>query len=224
MFGIHSNQHIFIAGKTQSGKSELLKSFINQFYRVVFHDRKHEHQAFAKQNHYYVINTPEQLQTLLHKGAKRIVYQPADPSVEDFDEVCHLIYDLGNTTFVIDECASYAPTGRVPFWCGELMRLGSGRGIGVISLTQRPRDVSNVLISESTLIISFRLALATDRTKMAETCGGSVNPKLPEDPTARSATKSLATLEKYHFMAFNGDTDEVQWCSPIPIRKTNQNL
>lgn len=219
MINLQSNQHAFFAGKSQSGKTTLVRLFINKYPRVVIHDRKHEWGAFAQRNHYYIATVPEQLYTLLHKGAKRIIYQAASPEIDDFDDVCKIIYDLGNITFVIDEAASYCPTGRVPFWCGELLRLGSGRGIGVISLTQRPRDVANVLLSESTIIVSFRLSLQTDRTKIAETCGKIVDPNLPEDQEARKKIKSLATLRKFHFMVFDSNTDEVMWCSPIPVKQ-----
>lgn len=217
MINLQSNQHAFVAGRTQEGKTTFIRSFINKYPRVVVHDRKHEWAPFAQRNHYYVVNFPEQLATILRKGAKHIVYQPADPSLADFDEVCHIIYDLGNTTFVIDEASSYCAIGRVPFYCSELFRLGSGRGIGVISLTQRPRKVDNELLSESTIIVSFRLMLETDRVKIAETCGKIVNPPLPEDPVEAKKIRSIANMPKYHFMVFDSATTNISWHPPIPV-------
>lgn len=218
MINIQSNQHMFVAGRTQEGKSSLVRTWINLYSRVIVHDRKKEWEPFAIANHYYIVNTPEQLAELIVKGAKRIIYQPADPSVEDFDEVCHILFDTGNIHFLIDEASSYCKTGMVPFWCSELLRLGSGRGIGVTSLTQRPRRIDNEMLSESSIIISFRLLLDTDRKKIAETCGKIVDPPLPADPVAASKIRSLATLEKFHFMVFDSLEGTVEWCSPIQMR------
>jgi len=218
MINLQSNQHAFVAGRTQEGKTTFIRSFINKYPRVVVHDRKHEWAPFAQRNHYYIVNTPDQLSNLLLKGAKRIVYQPTSPRIDDFDEVCHIIYDLGNITFVIDEASSYCAIGKVPYHCSELFRLGSGRGIGVISLTQRPRKVDNELLSESTIIVSFRLMLDTDRAKIAETCGKIVNPALPEDPEDAKHIRSIATMPKYHFMVFDSVTARVSWHPPIPVR------
>lgn len=203
MVQLKSNEHAFFAGKTRSGKTVLVQSLCNQFPRIVIHDRKWEWGNFARRNHYMRVDTPETLLSVLKRGGKRVLYQPADPSTEDFDEVCKILFYTANITFVVDEAASYNAHNMTPFWMGELLRLGSGKGIGVISLVQRPRDVANVLLSESTIIVSFKLQLDTDRTKIAGTCGPEVK-------------EPLRTLPKYAFMLFDADNEQVYWCAPIP--------
>lgn len=205
MVTFRTNEHCFVAGKTRSGKTVLIQSIVNKLSRCVIHDRKHEMLGFAQQYHYAICSTPDQLTTLLQKAKKRILYMPADPSVEDFNEVCRIIFYTGNISFVVDEAASYCPTSAVPYWAGELLRLGSGKGIGVISLVQRPRDVSNVLLSESSVVICFRLQLLTDRQKISATVGPEV-------------TDALRTLPKYHFMLYSADDEHVYWCSPIRVK------
>ena len=218
MINFPSNRHAFVAGRSQEGKTTLVKSFINSLPRVVLHDRKMEHRNFAMRNGYKIVHQPDTLKMLLDKGIKRIIYQPKDPSMDDFNEVCRIIFYTGNITFVIDEAASYCSTSRVPYHCGELLRLGSGRGIGVISLSQRPRYIDNVMLSESSLIISFNLNLDTDRAKIAETCGKIVDPRLPEDPAEAIKIRSIANLMAYHFMAYDVSTKTVTWNRPIPVR------
>lgn len=218
MINLQSNQHAFFAGKTQQGKTTLVRSFVNNFPRVVVHDRKFEWKNFAMRNGYKVVHEPSTLQELLSKGAKRIIYQPRSPEMDDFDEICKIIFYTGNITLVIDEASSYCSTGRVPFYCGELLRLGSGRGIGVISLSQRPRYVDNVMISESTIIVSFRLMLDTDRLKISQIAGKTVDPPLPENPSESEKIRSIANLKQYHFMVFDSSTNAVSWHKPIPVR------
>ena len=205
MVSIRSDRHMFLCGKTRSGKSEFIRSLLNRFPRVIIHDRKFEWGAWAARNHYLVINTSDQLIKALQKGYKRIVYQCADPTKEDFDDVCHVVFQTGNVYFVIDEAASYSPHGQIPFWTGELLRLGAGRGVGVCSLVQRPRDVNNVLLSEATTIISFRLQLETDRNKIGTTVG-------------REVEETLRTIPQYHFLLYESEEDRITWCSPIQYR------
>ncbi|MHC1576731.1 MAG: hypothetical protein ACXQTE_05195 [Methanosarcinaceae archaeon] len=130
---------------------------------------------------------------------------PRDPGADDFDEVCHTIFQTGNIYFAVDEAQSYSPHGRIPFWFGELMRLGAGRGVGVCSLVQRPRDTGNVLISEASIVIVFRLMLGTDRAKISDFVGKEVY-----DP--------LGELPPYHFMVFDSGPRDIYWCAPMPLK------
>ena len=196
---------MFLCGKTRSGKTEWLRAILNRFPRVVIHDRKNEWQEFARRNHYIVIHNTDQLVAALQKGYKRIVYMPQDPSKEDFDEVCHILFQIGNIYFCVDEAQSYSPHGVIGFWFGELMRLGAGRGIGVCSLVQRPRETNNTLISEATIIVSFRLQLLTDRQKMSSTVGKEVE-------------ETLRTMPPFHYMLYEAEPDTITWCQPIPYR------
>ena len=235
MVTFQTDRHAFFAGRTRSGKTTLTLSFLNTFPRVVIHDQKGEMTAYAAQNHYYVTHTTQDLAMLLDKGAARVIFQPAagDESADGFDEFCHVIFDTWNITLVIDEAASYCPTGNVPKWASALMRLGNGMGIGVISLTQRPRDVANVLLSESVIIVAFRLQLKTDRTKIIETIGPTiegmslgeyrnmigrnVDAKLSSESTVLVDTV-LRTLPKYHFLLFDSEEETIHVCDPIDVR------
>lgn len=196
---------MFVSGKTRSGKTFLIRTLLNRFPRILIHDRKNEWTEWAAKNHYLIIHSTDQLVTAIQKNFKRIVYMPRDPSKEDFDEVCHILFQTGNIYFVVDEAQSYSFHGQIGFWFGELLRLGAGRGIGVCSIVQRPRDTNNVLISEASVIISFRLLLETDRIKISSTVG-----KFVQEP--------LRTLPPYHFMLYDSDEENIYWCAPVPMK------
>ena len=180
-----------------------------------------------------IVETPDQLYAALQKGVKHIIYMAADGSVEDFDAFCGVILAFPNTGLIIDEAASYCPTGKVPYNAGELLRLGNGLGIGVVSLTQRPRDVSNILLSESVIIVSFRLALKTDRSKVIETVGTEIDhitlgewreminfnadPKL--DPASAVLVGTvLRTLPKWHYLLYDSEEEAIHVCAPVPYQ------
>lgn len=234
MVNLQTDRHAFFAGKTRSGKTTLVRSFLHAFARVVVHDRKKEWGMFAARNHFMIVETPDQLLAVLQKGAKRVIYMAADGSVEDFDEFCRTVYQFPNTGVVFDEAASYCLSGKVPYWAGELMRLGNGMGIGVISLTQRPRDVSNILLSESVIIVSFRLALKTDRDKVIQTIGTHINhitlakwlqmtnQPIPDDKNLNkpvSIDEVLRTLPKWHYLIYDSESEEIHICAPIPLKR-----
>ena len=202
---IRSDRHVFVAGMTRSGKTELMRSLLNKFPRVLVHDRKNEWGDWARKNHYITIHDTGSLQAAIQKGYKRMVYMPADPGMDDFDDVCHTVFQTGNIYFVVDEAQSYSPYGRIPFYFGELMRLGAGRGIGVCSLVQRPRETGNVLISEASIVIVFRLQLDTDRQKISSFVGKEVFELLNE-------------LPPWHFMLYDSVPRDIYWCAPIPYK------
>jgi DNA helicase HerA-like ATPase len=196
---IQFNQRVAIFGKTRSGKSYFAKSLLLSYPRICVHDRKHEHFDLIQRYHFSPVKTPEELILAIQKNKKRIIYQPADPSTEDFDEVCRIIFATGNICLVVDEAASYVSATKIPFWFGEILRLGALRGIGVISISQRPRAIHNTIISESEYIFAFRLHLKTDRDKLREVIGEEV--------------ETLRQMPYYHFMVWDGD--EVRYCEPI---------
>lgn len=200
---IQTNQRIAIFGKTRSGKSFFSKSLLLSYPRVVFHDRKMEHIDLIRQYHFSPVGTHEELINAIQKGKKRMIYQPVDPSVEDFDEVCRIIYNAGNICLVVDEASSYVTAAQIPFWFSEILRLGALRGIGCISISQRPRAIHNTIISESEFIFAFRLHLKTDRDKLREVIGEEV--------------EALRQMPYYHFITWDGDV--VKYCSPIPERR-----
>lgn len=204
MVEIKSNQHIFVSGRTRSGKSILIRSLLPSLPRVIYHDRKMEHQDLMTSYHFSLCNNPSEVITALQKGIKRILYQPHDPDISDFDELCKIIFNTGNCTLVVDEAAALYEIHKAPLWAKELIRLGAQRGIGVWNLTQRPRGCDGVIISESSYIISFRLNLGTDRQKIVEICGKEVD-------------EPLRTLPLYYFMFFDGIENKIHWCSPIKI-------
>lgn len=206
MINIKSNQHLFIAGRTRSGKTVLIRTLLPSLPRVIYHDRKFENADLLTSYHFSLCNNPSEVIQALNNNIKRILYQPHNPDNSDFDELCKIVFNVGNITLVCDESAALFEVHKAPLWAKELIRLGSQRGIGVWLLTQRPRGIDNVCISESTYIISFRLNMKPDRDKIVETCGSEV-----QEP--------LRTLPLYHFMFFDGIENEVHWCNPLPFTK-----
>ena len=192
-----SNLRVFITGKTGWGKTYfVMHTIFPKLTRVLVHDRKHRLKGYPAA----YCHTLEDVLAAWQKGKNKIVYQPYNPSEEDFNELCHLIFQCGNYVLIVDEVKSYTQVNKIPYWLDELYRLGRERNTGVIALSQRPMYVHNTMISESDYVIAFHLELEGDRKKIAETVG-------------KEAMK-LGELGKFHYLEYNPE-EGVKWCKPI---------
>lgn len=193
----HSDLRVFCCGKTGWGKTYfIMRTIFPELTRVLVHDRKHQLKGYPAT----YCRTLEDVIKAWEKGKNKIIYQALDPSVEDFDKLCYLVFQRGNYVLIVDEVKSYTQVNKIPYWLDELYRLGRERNIGVVALSQRPMYVHNTLISESDYVIAFHLELAGDRKKIAETVG-------------EEALK-LGTIPKFHYLEYNPE-EGITWCYPI---------
>jgi energy-coupling factor transporter ATP-binding protein EcfA2 len=171
---IQSNDRIFICGKTGSGKSYLAKKFLPFYPRVVFYDLEFANNDLINQYHFTTVQTPEMLITYLQHGKKRILYQPQEgddsDEIKEFNRVCEIVYKTHNIGFMVDELSNFMSGQKAPYWFRRIQQVGRKHGVGCISLTQRPKDIPQILLSESEHKFSFRLELEQDCEKMESVC------------------------------------------------------
>lgn len=155
---IAPNLRIFICGKTQSGKTHLAKSLIRKYKNWIIYDIKHEYEGFGA-----IVFSISELLKALSVGCNRIVFRPKYPNIEEFDSVCAIVYEkLRNILFVVDEVHKVAQKWKIPQNFNSIVTICEAKGIGVISISQRPANVHNDIISQSTIVIAFRMNLQTD--------------------------------------------------------------
>ena len=204
MVEFRSDSVMFVSGRRRFGKSVWVKKEIwGHISRVVLHDPKWEHGNLAINNPAVgLAHTIDELISFREQNIHKILYQPYSSSINDFDQLCALLFQWGNHLLIVDEAASYTSPQFLPHWMGEIIRMGTTRGVGIVSVSQRPRDVHNRLISETDIIVSFRLQLETDCQKLAQVVG-------PE-------AYKLTGIEPYHYMLYDGR--DVHWCAPVPYQ------
>ncbi len=176
---IQTNDRIFICGMTGSGKSEFAKKLLPFYPRVVFYDLEFANNDLIKQYHFTPVQTPEMLITYIQRGKKRILYQPAEGDdvneIREFNSVCEIVYKTGNIGFMIDELSNFMSGQKAPYWFRRIQQVGRKHGVGCISLTQRPKDIPQILLSESEYKFVFRLELEQDCEKIESICGKRIN-------------------------------------------------
>jgi len=59
-------------------------------------------------------------------------FTPAENLEEDFEEVCHLVYDYGRMLFVVEEAPLVLKAGYMPPAFGRIVRTGRHRQIDLL--------------------------------------------------------------------------------------------
>ena len=170
---IEANLRIFITGKTQSGKSFLAKHVLQQFNNRLIYDIKREYSALG-----LIVRSMKDLDRAIKGGCNKVVYQPEDLSPEHFNDFCGYVYkNLKNIMLCIDEVHNFCTKSFIPSEFKKIITITQGDPyrIGVISITQRPANTHNDVISNSSLYIAFKLNLRNDIKAVEDSTG------IPED-------------------------------------------
>ena len=193
-----TNQRVGVFGQTGSGKTELMKKmFLPKLHRFLLHDPKFEHNGRKA----IYCHTPKDVLKAWDMDKTKIVYQPYSSEISDFDTICYYIFQKGNEVLILDEVTYVVKNAQsVSKWFGNIIRLGRGRNIGCISLSQRPMDIPSIIISESQHIFAFYLALKGDRDKIAGVVG--------------DEALKLKDVPIYHYLYY-APMQRVTWHKPI---------
>jgi DNA helicase HerA-like ATPase len=93
------------------------------------------------------------------------------------------IYMRRNTVVVIDELMEVAPSSlSYPRYLKGILTRGRQLGIGCWCLTQRPKEIPIISMTESTHFFIFRLNIDEDRERISKIIGHKelmIQPKIP---------------------------------------------
>lgn len=177
---IPHDQHVFIAGRTGSGKTWLARKYLAGYEHVFVLDTKGtlDWPEVPREE----ITIVKHLKDVLKVKTPKCIYKPVPEELElDFyDQFFKFIYNRGNTIVWIDEVMSVTPNSqKIPFWYKAILTRGRELGVAAWSLTQRPAGINLLPISEASHIIAFDLNLPQDRKRLAEVSGA---PEFLEKP------------------------------------------
>lgn len=168
---IKPSEHVFIAGRTGSGKTWFARKYLAGYENVVALDTKGT-LTWPEAGEDVTLTT--RLMELPEIETSKIIYRPSwDEMEEDFyNKFFQWVYRRRNTIVWIDEVMSICPNPhKIPDYYKACLTRGRELQIGVWSLTQRPSGIPQVIISESTHFIIYDLNMPQDRQKLVETTG-----------------------------------------------------
>ena len=204
-----SNGVISVFGKKRSGKSLFIKAAVWPYLDTcICYDLKYEHVDLAEEPNVYIAHNLEGVIELIEtRNVKKVVYQPFNRDIEDFNKLAEFVFYRGNCVLWVDELKSISTPLTCPYYLGECIRLGQIRGIGVILVSQRPAMIPSLAISEADVIVSFRLQLLIDAEKICAVMG-------------EAQMNELVHLPDYYFLMY--DFKGVQRCAPLEVSASQQ--
>lgn len=161
-------QHIFIAGRNGSGKSELVQQYLSGYDNVVCLDTK------GTVDWIKIIPDIKIYTNLIdlmkeHTYGKAI-YRPRweELNLPYYDKFFEWIYRRQNTHVWIDEVMSICEGNSIPNFYKACLTRGRALGINCWNVTQRPKTIPLVIMSESSHFYIFDLNLEADRKRIME--------------------------------------------------------
>lgn len=174
---IKEGEHVFVAGRTGSGKTFLTKRYLQAAFPVYVLDVK---KTLNWQN-VEDIEYLDRLEKVVKCRKKKVVYQPHwdEMKPEFYNEFFRFIYRKEEVTVWIDETMGIGTAMKFPEYYKALLTRGRELGISVWSCTQRPATIPIISMSEATHFFIFDLNMKKDRVRIAEIAGEEHFLKLP---------------------------------------------
>lgn len=163
MSEIRSGQHVFVAGRTGCGKSQLVEAYLSSRPNVICLDTKGD----VNWNTIPDVVIYDRLDRMIEKHSiGKAIYRPRwqELNFDYTDKFFEYIYLRRNTDVWIDEVMSIELT---PYYKACLTR-GRSLNISCWNVTQRPKTIPLICISESTHFFVFDLQLEADRKRIME--------------------------------------------------------
>lgn len=206
---IKNNEHVFIAGMTQSGKSFLGEVYLtNVTPKTYVLDTKglFDFTMLNDEQKEIVYSLDELPKTKTNK----VIYKPNYMELNKETYEKFFAYCLANPPciVVVDEVMQICDNPfDIPLSYKGILTRGMQLGVSVWSLTQRPAQIPRIIMSESTHYFIFKLNDTTDRERLAKQTG---------------YKEFLDKIPKRYFWYFNtpeGDEPELGTLTPKEGRK-----
>jgi hypothetical protein len=163
---IKSDERVFVAGMTGSGKSFLSQTLLMKTRSLIVVDSKNSMNNWNLQE--ITVENVEKFQ----RG------EPMRLRVVDNDDAYTLMeiaYKRGNCTVYFDETTAVIPNPRkYPKIITDIWTRGRSINVRGWAVTQRPVDIPKILLTEANHVFLFRLNSIDDRRRMASQMGEQV--------------------------------------------------
>jgi len=178
---IATDEHVFIAGKTGTGKTRLARAYLSQFPAVAMLDSKGDSlKALNRDQNPWPEVEQKQLTVITRSKYLDNVDTPYLIYAPEFDELDESHYDAffrwayfrENITVWVDEAMNISESSqRIPSYYKGILTRGRTKNVAAWSLTQRPMGLHPIIISQCTHVFAFNLPLDQDRKKLVDITG-----------------------------------------------------
>lgn len=195
---IKANEHIFIAGRTRSGKTTAARILLAKVKRLIVCDSK----GTLRNWNTVEWNKDNRKKFERDEPLRMRVTPPLDGDESEFwNEIFDWAYDAGNCRIYVDELYAVTNEGKtIPQRMKTIYTRGAEFNVTFCGVAQRPASISLLPLSEASHYFCFRLNMHEDRLRCAKFMGEEV----------------LAPITDRHgFWYYGGDLDAPLYFSDI---------
>jgi len=127
----------------------------------------------------------------------RYILQPYDKSQKAFENLCDAVFERGNTVLFLDELHLFTSKQSIIKPFQNLILSGRPRGVSVISISTRPAQIPNAVLSNASHVFCFRLNIESDVKFLESWMGSEVWQLMPVDK--RQKMQSAPVLPEHTF-------------------------
>lgn len=186
-FEYKKGEHIFLCGKTGTGKSYGLIKLIQKHIKddFIIFDIKQE--DFNKLGCHIVKNYSQLVKAIL-SGQSKILVQDDSLNIEKLDKYLKFLYEkCKNFTVIVDELHELCSKHKIAPFMKKILHIGRSKGKGFVGASQRTADIHNSVMSQTIHKFSFYLGLLSDRKRMIE------------ELDLSTTNLTFENLEEFHF-------------------------
>jgi len=170
---IPANKHVFIGGRTGTGKTELLYAYTSGYPYVAVLDSKEEFDfgGYVLSDDMAIITT---LDDLDYVEEPKIIYRPnvKEMNQDAYSEFFYWCYYRLNTVVVVDEFMAVSPNPSViPEGLKACYTRGRSKYVPVWGATQRPSGIHQLCMSEADHFFIYDFNMPQDREKIYRITG-----------------------------------------------------
>jgi len=166
-----------IVGRTGSGKTTLALTLVGGYRALVIIDPKWR---ITLARTITVLGSAAEFAQVYPQRSTRVIYRPDPENKEhgDVDDVIRRVLAYGRTCLEINEAMGLStPQSILPSYM-RAMTQGRELYVPVVSETQRPTGIHNVILSEAEHVFIFDLAVGSDRKKLGDIVGDSAQERV----------------------------------------------
>ncbi len=194
------NKIVGIVGRKGSGKSTMFRRVMERCPRLFVFDSMGEHRWIPNRFDDFG-DVLEFLACVEAEGEPTFAgsYVPQADLVEDFCDLSHEVYSMGNLIFGVEEVSMLCGPSFLPLEFDRIVRLGRHRRVNVVWTAQRMAEVARRLTAATDVFVLFAHTEPRDLDAVADRCG-------------RDAAEQVAELPLHGAIVFDAISRSV--CSP----------
>ena len=186
------NDKFALLAKTKSGKSYLGKIIQKLYPRRIVIDTTYEYDESFGEIIYGFTTFAKRLKEIENVDEYSIIFRfnHEDQNQDEiFEQICRLVFYLGDTFFVVEEIHLHSNTHNINHWLLRIATMGSHQGIGYLLTTQRPSLIHKTLLTQCDHIFVGQLIDENDISYVKS--------------FLRDEAKTIHTLEPRNFIYFS---------------------